>query len=331
MLYLTTRDPFDAYTPVWTLESDQAPNGGRFVPYQHSKMKPEKMRVLSELSFGAIIAQTLCDLFYTDINGWNVEFCIGRYPVQLVNMGRNVLVAQCWQNLDGSYAMLEKGLVALLCQCAKQTVEVTSWARISVRIAVLKGIFGQLLRQGITEPVDVAVPDGDFTLFMAVWYCRQMGLPIGNIICGCRPGSPVWNLLHTGQLRTNGGVMPELERLIFGCLGISEAQRFAACCKAGENYILQPEAQDALRQGIFCAVVSDQRKSEAIPNVYRTSAYILDPQAAVSYSALLDYRARFGESRCALILEDNSPADSATEVATALKMTLGELNQLLQK
>ncbi len=205
----------------------------------------------------------------------------------------------------------------------------TSWLRIGVRIAVLAGVFGELQRQGAPLPLDVSVPEGDFNLTMAVWYARSMGLPIANVICGCGDGSDVWNLIHSGQLRTGAGCTKELERLIYGTLGIEENLRYCEICSRAEAYVLNPFMLEQLRNGLYAAVVSDERKNAAIPNVFSTNAYILEPDAAIAYSALLDYRARTGETRSALLLADHNPGDRAGEVCAALQISEEKLKELL--
>ena len=170
---------------------------------------------------------------------------------------------------------------------------------------------------------DVAVPTGDFSWAMAVRYARQMGLPVANIICGCYQNSAVWELLHLGEARTDE-LPEELERLVFGTLGIEEVKRY--CGQTG-TYRLLPADLERIRKGLFAAVVSQERVDAAIPSVYRTGGYILGPSGALAYSALQDYRARSGESRLAILLEDRSPLLDSKTVARAMGITEQELKQ----
>lgn len=330
MLYVTTREKHDAFTAARTLAADCGADGGRYLPYKMPRFSPDEVAALKDKTFGQTVAEVLNTFFGTRFTGWDVECCIGRFPVRVANMGQKVLVGECWRNLDGSYGMLEKQLAARICGSFSNEVKLTSWLRIAIRIAVLIALFGELQRQGITETVDVAVCDGDFTVPMAVWYGRQIGLPVANIICACSDSSDAWNLLYSGQLRTQGGVMPELERLIYATLGVDEAIRYHGICDRSEMYTLLPVMLDKLRAGIFPAVVSDDRTKAAIPNVYRTNSYILESGAASAYSGLLDYRAKARQSRFALLMADNNPADNAKELASALMITESKLKELLR-
>ena len=271
-------------------------------------------------------------MFYaTHLSGREVEFSVGRYPVKLCGMGQRVLVAQLWRNLDGSYEKMEQRLA----QKIRPEGPMTSWLRISIRIAVLFGVFGEILRSGEADeahPVDVALPAGDFSVNMAVWYARQMGLPIGRIICCCGSNSAVWDLLNLGQMRTGGPEASfELERLIHARLGYEEARRFNQAVRDGGIYSLAPENAALLRQGMFSAVVSNDRRDNTISNVYRTNAYLLEPDAAGAYSALMDHRAKSGDNRRALLLEDRSPGDCQSQITAAMGITPAELEQILEK
>lgn len=330
MLYVTTRNKHDAYTAPWTLRDDCAKDGGLYLPFRMPEFAAADIAALRDKSFGQTVADVLNLFFSTHLTGWDVEFSIGRYPVKIGSAGQKVLIAECWRNLEGSYEKMERSLAARICGCSTMDVNVTSWLRIAIRIAVLTAVFGELQRQETVDAVDVAVPVGDFSLTMAVWYCRRMGLPVRNIICGCNGNDAVWELLHMGQMRTVNGIVPELERLIHGILGVDETRRYCAACASGDTYTLLPHVAKQLRCGMFAAVVSRERMTAAIPNVHSTSAYVMGSDVAVAYSALMDYRAKTGERCTALLLADRNPIDDAAEVAAAMKITQAELKELLR-
>ena len=327
MLYLTTRDKYDTYTAAHAMKQDTAPNGGYFVPF---KMPKIDMQELTGQSFGDCVAFVLNQFFGTSLTGKEVEFCIGRNPIRIKSTYQRTLIAELYRNLDGSYARMERRLAAKICGCADTEVTVTSWICIAIRTAVLFGVFQEL--KDAKMPVDIALPCGDFRLIMAAWYGREMGLPIGNIICACGHDSGVWDLLRQGQMRTTqkDSALPEIERLICGTLGVSEALKYYATCDDGGLYTLEAEETERLNRGIFCAVVSDDRVENAISSVYRTNSYILESGSAAAYSGLMDYRARMGASHSALLLADCNPADQAGFIAGAMHITENELSNLLR-
>ena len=335
MLYVTTREKYDAFTAARAINNDRGADGGFYSPYKMPRFTLTELIGMKDRSFGQNVAELLNQFFSTRFSGWDVEFCIGRYPIRVAPMGQKVLVAECWRNLDGSYEKMERQIAARICGCGVREVRITSWMRIGIRVAILISTYCEMLRQELADPrqtMDVAVAEGDLSLLMAVWYAKAMGLPVENIICGCADGSAAWNLIHNGQIRPGDREpVQELERLIFGNFGADEAVRFARCMDRGEGYGIPAEGKSVLRKGIFAAVVSDSRMESVIPNVYRTSSYIMEPAAAISYAALMDHRAKTGESRCALLLADRNPVDAAREVAGAMQMTEEKLKELLSR
>lgn len=329
MLYLTTRDRFDTYTAFHAIKEDFAPNGGLFAPF---KMPKFDMKEMAEQTFGDCVATVLNGLFSTRLTGKQVEFSIGRNPVRIKTAHQRTAIAELYRNLDGSYEKMENRLAAKLCGCFNTDEQVTSWVAIAIRIAVLFAVFAELRKQEINDTViDIALPCGDFRLTMAAWYGREMGLPVGNIICACGQDSVVWDLLRHGEMRTSAqeASSTELERLICATTGVDQAVYYHQACERGKIFALDQENAQKLSNGIFCAVVSDDRVENAISSVYRTSAYVLERGSAVSYSGLMDYRANTGESRTALLLADCNPADQAGFVAGAMNITEDALKDLL--
>ena len=342
MLYLTTRDKNDAYTAHRTLNEDRAPDGGFFVPRQLPVLDRDAIRSLKDQSFGQNVADILNLLFSSRLDGVDVDFCIGRYPIKLVAMSHRIFFAETWHNPDLDFSRLVRNLSGRLLGLDDSEKKPTNWAWIAVRIAVLFGIFGELQRVNLSDMdrgLDVAVPTGDFTVPMAVWYAREMGLPVGNIICGCNDNGGIWDLLHHGEMRTDGKpvatgtpegdmtVPPDLERLIFGTLGVSGVERFLDACEAGKNYVPSQVFFDDLRKGMYAGVVSTARMESIIRTVYNTSTYIMDPYGALAYCGLQDYRNRYAESRPALVLCERSPVHFSGTVSRSIGITVEDLSE----
>lgn len=327
MLYLTTREKYDAFTVARALASDRGPDGGRYVPYKMPHFSPADVSALKDRSFGQTIAEVLNLFFRCQLTAWDVDFCIGKVPLRVAAMGQKVFVAECWRNLEGSYDKLERILADRI---GGINCPVTSWLRIAIRIAVLTAVFGELQRQGITDSVDVAVPDGDFTGTMAAWYARQMGMPVADIVCACQDDSPALELLVKGRVRALEQIMPELERLIFGTLGVDEVLRGCDRWSDGGSWELTPLMLDVLRKGLYPTIVSDDRVEAVIPNVYSTNSFILEPGTAKAYSGLMDYRAKHRVTRGALLMGESSPMDHAPNITNALGISRDRLKELLR-
>lgn len=346
MLYVTTRNKNDAFTAARTMNLDRGPDGGLFIPFRLTALSKEQILALREKSFGQNIADILNLFFATKLTGWEVEMSIGRTPFKHRSMNYRIIVSELWHNIDNNFERVVNSLAQRIHSDGPLIGAPSNWVQTAIRIAVLFGIFGELQRTEqvrVDTPVDIAVPSGSFCLPMAAWYGRKMGLPIGTIICGCNENSAPWDLLHRGELDTDGIAVatntPEcdlpipsgLERLICETCGQEEAMNFFFSCTEGSTYRPSQEAFDFIRQGMFAAVISRVREETIIPSVYRTSQYILDPYAALAYGALSDYRARHGSSRTVLMICEKSPIFSSETVSKAMRISVNELKKRISE
>lgn len=338
MLYVSTRNKTDSFTAYRALHEQRTPDGGLFVPFRLPVFTKDEIRSFQNKSFGECVAQILNLFFSAGLTGWDVEFLIGRRPIRISTMPHRLIVCELWHNVDLAYDYAERALYHKMCGNTEE--QPTDWARIAIRIAVLFGLYAELSTNGIREG-DIAVTAGDFSVPMAVWYARKMGLPFGTIICGCNENSAVWDLVHRGEFSTGAAVvytdLPALdhacpgsiERLIYSTLGLKEAQRYAAVCAKRGIYTLDDETLRTVNNGIVSAVVSGRRTQSVIASIYRTNGYIADGYTAVAYGSLQDYRASTGESRTTLLIADTSPVHSEQSVSRILDITRDELRKKL--
>ena len=345
MLYVTTREKNDAYTASRALKEDRGADGGLYLPMNLPYFERKQLDAMVGVGFGECVAQVLNSFFNCRLTGWEVEQFAGRYPTRTVQLNPKTIAAETFRNIGWDYRHLERSLCQLVCYRMEVENVTTSWFRMAARIAVLFALYAEMREKGQLDAYqifDVSVPTGDFTAPMAVWYARQMGLPVANIICACNDNSAAWDLLHQGSLRTDAqtkktvtplvdfGVPSEVERLIYGTLGTEGAMRYGFCVEQGSTFRLMPHEIEIVRRGFFAAVVSSSRVSSMIPSAYSTCRYVMGPYTVLAYGGLMDYRARTGESRPAVILADRSPVCDGSFVADALHISAGELKQRIE-
>ena len=336
MLYITTREKNDVFTAARTVAGNRAEDGGLYLPYRMPAFDEQKLAELCAASFGQCCADILNQFFACRLSAWDVELCTGRYPVKAVAVKRKIIVGEVFHNMDWDYSRIEKTLSARIAAGYSMEAADTSWLRIAIRIAVIFGLYGEMIRSGVLErsqKFDFAVAAGDFAAPAAVWYAREMGLPVDHIICACNENGALWDLVHQGEVRTDRqtlhtatplgdfAVPEELERLIFGTLGLEEARRYGEMCAAGGLYTLRPDQLDTLRNGMFAAVVSSQRAAELIANFDSSTGYAMGPYTALAYGGLMDYRAKTAKTGVAVVLAERStvcdPAFSANALGIA--------------
>lgn len=334
MLYTTTRNKNDVETAYKAIHLDCNADGGLFVPLRFPRYSPAQIAAMADRTFGQNVAEILNAFFSCNLTGWDVEFAVGRVPVKINTISHRILIAECWHNSLWRFDRIVQTLSDRL-RTENEGAAPGNWVNVAVRIAALFGVYGILLASQQTDgqtPLDVAVTTGDFASPMAAWYAREMGLPIGNIVCGCNANGAVWDLLHRGEMSTGSvavktctkdvdiAVPRNLERLISAVLGPDEANKYVDCCLNGAMYTLEAEDFELLRRGVFAAVISDARVENSIYSVSRTSGYVFGPYSALAYGSLLDYRAKTGESRPALLFTERSPVCDVEQVAAFMRV-----------
>lgn len=344
MLYVTTRVRQDTFTASHALCSGRGPEGGFFVPKNLMKYPLSEIKALGKKGFAQNVADVINLLFGTSLDNWSVEFAIGCYPVKLVNAGSRTLVAETWHNPAWKFERLARGIEKAIRQSDQIRQEPSDWLVIASRMAVLFGIFGELIKAGAVSadsPMDVVVPTGDFSAPMACWYVREMGLPIANILVCSNENGSAWNLIHKGELRTDAAVADTdtplcdhavaegLERLIFSTLGLEHSVEFTECCRKNSNFYLEPHELQALRQGLYASVVSRRQMESAVTSLYSSAGYLADPYTALCVAGIGLYRSKSGESRPALVISEESARFHLGVLARCLGTTAAELKNVI--
>lgn len=323
MLYITTRTDRETYTSRCTLKDSLAPDGGYFIPAELPLHNADQLAAMREKTFGDIVADILNLFFSNQLNGWDVDFCIGRNVLRLVSMNHRIAIAELWHNLEGNYSYIVKELHKKVLNCDNCAVEPSEWFKVALGIAALFGVYGELLKEEmlhLNQAFDISLAAGDFTMPMAAWYARKMGLPIETVICTCEENSPVWDLIHRGSFNTT--LAPQacqqgIERLVQATLGYENVHDYIERCKSSQSYFIPDGVLETFNRGFFCAVPGKVRAPAVINSVYRTNAYFIDPFTALCYGGMQDYRARTGDSRVTLLIAEQSPSYFTDEITSA--------------
>lgn len=336
MLYLTTRDHTDAHTIHKTLVNNIAPDGGSYIPFSFPHYGEKELKELCNGTLGQRIADILNDFFCAKVSGWDVECAIGRSVIKVHELSRRTILAETWHNPQGEYSYLEDSLYSLLYKSRDLKKKPTDWVRIAVKISVLFGIYGEIHNKKIMDSTcfDVVLDCGDFCDVMAAWYTRQMGLPIGIILCSCDDNNVLWDLIHRGEAGTVGwsdSFKLGIERLICAAYGTHEAKRFAQVCTKGGVYVVNADTSVMLHDNLFCAVVGNARIPAVINSVYLTDHTLIDTETAKTYAAIQDYRAKTGENRLTLLFANRAPIKDMKIIVEATGLSHDSFLSLCKK
>lgn len=332
MLYITTRSNQDAFTTHKALSADIASDGGQFVPFAAPVCSPEELSALKDKSFGQIVADWMNYFFSAKLTGWDVDFTIGRNATKLATMNHRIAIAELWHNPKGDFSYIVSGLYNKVCSNNPPAKAPTLWFIISVRIAVLFGLYGEMLRNNVISPesrFDICVGDNDLSAFLAAWYAKNYGMPVGKIICTAGDDSSLWDFIHRGVYTQDNTPTAYIERLIHGTLGFDQVEKFLKTCELNRNYSLNEEQLQQLNSGLYCCVTSRDRIGSTINSLYRSNGYIADENTAYAYGGLQDYRARTGESNMTLLLAEKTPLADAAAISVATGISKDKLTKYI--
>lgn len=183
--------------------------------------------------------------------------------------------------------------------------------------------YAQLVKSGDIQngdKVNFTVPTGNFGNILAAYYARQIGVPVGKLICASNENNVLTDFFKTGtydkkrafKVTTSPSmdilVSSNLERLIFHLLGNSAAktkQLMEDLANAGE-YKLKDADQSIL--DLFAAGFATEKETAAeIKRVYEESHYIEDPHTAVASAVYQDYAEKSGDNKPTVIVSTASP------------------------
>ena len=344
MQYVTTRSNEKTYTWLHALNDDRAEDGGFYIPAQMPAFSPEQISALALKNPNQALAEMLNLLFDCELTRWDVDFAVGRYPVRLSSIVRRIAIAEGWHNVDWDFSRTVRDLSNLVRGTGAGILPAGDWFEIAVRIGVLFGVFGELMRDGIAQPgktVDVAVASGNLRSVMAVRYAREWGLPIGDIIICCNENNNLWNLVRHGELRSGLSVKEtatsdcdnvfaeDMERLIHLCGGGTEVFRFLEAKEQGRSYFADTRVLPSLQKNTYVSVVGQARLESIIPTIHKNHGYVFGPYSALCYAGLTDYRSATGSSDYALIISDRGALRDDRYVAMEMGISVAALHNML--
>ena len=256
--------------------------------------------------------------------------------------GKNVQVCAVRGNFDDAQTGVKaifanEGLKARLKEKSVRLSSANSinLGRLAPQVAYYFKAYGDLLRRGVIrmgDAVNFAVPTGNFGDILAGEYARQMGLPVGKLLCASNRNRVLADYLATGVYDRRREFFhtasPSMDILVSSnlerCLHLLSGGDCALVADQmgqlqRQGYYRTPESvMKAFRRDFFGGYASDEDCFRAIDGLYRETDYLMDPHTAVAYAVSRAYRESTGDNRPMVVLATASPYKFATDVLRAL-------------
>ena len=183
--------------------------------------------------------------------------------------------------------------------------------------------YAQLVKTGqivAGDKINFTVPTGNFGNILAAYYAKQIGLPVGKLICASNENNVLTDFFKTHVYYKKRSfkvtsspsmdilVSSNLERLIFHLLGNS-AEKTADLMKSLNQYG-QYELTDfdpAILELFAAEYATEAETAAEIKRVYEASNYIEDPHTAVASAVYQKYRTATGDKTTTVVASTASP------------------------
>ncbi len=194
--------------------------------------------------------------------------------------------------------------------------------------------YGRLLKEGRIqegEKINVTVPTGNFGNILAAFYAKEMGLPIGKLICASNENKVLFDFFRSGTYDRNREfvltsspsmdilVSSNLERLIYRIGGNDPDQNLAFMSALGQGGSYQVTGDMMEKLGDFYGnYASQEETAETIRKVYEDTGYVLDPHTAVAACVYEKYKRETGDHKATVIASTASPYKFTRSVMDAI-------------
>lgn len=181
------------------------------------------------------------------------------------------------------------------------------------------------------EKVNFVVPTGNFGNILAAFYAKNMGVPVGKLICASNENKVLYDFFETGVYDRNREfiltsspsmdilISSNLERLIFRIAG-DDAKKTADmmdALKTTGKYTITDDMKAKLAD-FTGGWASEEDTAKEIKRVYDETGYVMDTHTAVASSVYHTYKENTNDDTKTIIASTASPYKFGTSVMSAI-------------
>ena len=170
------------------------------------------------------------------------------------------------------------------------------------------------------EKVDYVVPTGNFGDILAGYFAKEMGLPVGKLVCASNANNVLTDFLRTGRYDRRRPfyktvspsmdilVSSNLERLLYLLSGDDKliADLMKQLSENGE-YEVPADMLEKLHELFWAGFCDDEGAKTAIGKVWKDDHYLCDTHTAVAWDVAQQYKQANPEHNAVVVLSTASP------------------------
>lgn len=184
---------------------------------------------------------------------------------------------------------------------------------------------------GKGEKINVVVPTGNFGNILAAYFAKNMGVPIGKLICASNDNKVLYDFFTTGEYNRNREfilttspsmdilISSNLERLIYKLAGEDAEKNREFMKKLSEEgkYTITEEMKSRLSD-FAGGFATEEEVAEEIHRIYEKTGYVLDTHTAVASCVYRKYKEESGDETKTVIASTASPYKFTRSVMNAI-------------
>jgi threonine synthase len=210
-----------------------------------------------------------------------------------------------------------------------------NWGRLVPQIVYYFYSYMELCRRGelsYGEKLNVNVPTGNFGNILAAYFAKEMGLPLGKLICSSNSNNVLTEFIATGVYNRNRPffttaspsmdilISSNLERLLYYLSG-KNSQAVAEWMESLKNegrYRVDPETAARIKGLFYGGFASEIDTLVTIKQVYDSTGTVLDTHTAVGEAVYEKYCLTTGDNTPVLLVATASPFKFNASVVRAI-------------
>ncbi len=251
--------------------------------------------------------------------------------------GENITVCAVRGNFDDA----QTGVKQIFSQCQGKelpfrlsSANSINIGRLAPQITYYFKAYRDLLDAGkitLGDKVNFSVPTGNFGDILAGYLAKQLGLPVGRLICASNANNVLTDFIRTGTYdkrrplhKTDSPSMDilvssNLERLLY--LMSSDTSLVASLMKQLDTegqYTVPAALLSQIQAQFWAGFCDDAAGAETINRVFRETGYLCDPHTATGWAVAESYVQETGDRRPMVVLSTASPYKFPAAVLAAL-------------
>lgn len=174
-----------------------------------------------------------------------------------------------------------------------------NWGRLLPQIVYYVSAYADMVASGgvkAGDVIDVCVPTGNFGNILGAYYAREMGVPIGRLICASNENKVLTDFIATGLYDISDRpfvttpspsmdilISSNLERLLYHLTDAERVRGWMAELAEHGRFQVDPGTFRAMRALFVGDYVTNDEALATVRRVFAETGYLLDPHTAVAW------------------------------------------------